>query len=80
MRINENTYNAIMGNAARAYHRESWLIEASDMAEAIGIPVAEAIEGYFAPFCDRLVKATEGCDDIQKLRDYYFVKFSEMVL
>lgn len=81
--INPNTYNAIMSNALRAFERESWLTEASDMADAgLGKP-SEIIEGMFSPFCDRLIEASEferTPENIERARVGFFAKFTELAI
>ena len=81
--IPQNTYNAIMGTAARAYRRECWLSEAADLHEATGAPTAEIIEGFFVPFCDRLIKeATFDRSELSEdaARFGFFKQFSELVI
>lgn len=80
MKIPESTYNAIMGNALSAFTRENWLIEASDMRDAGLGEVAEIMEGFFAPFCDRLIaQSTElKPENVQKARALYFAKFTAL--
>ena len=71
-----------MIQALRAFERESWLIEASDLSEATGTEVAEIVEGYFSPFCDRLIAESKGLtgDRIEDARAFYFSKFTEMAI
>jgi len=81
MKIDKIKFDAIMLNAARAYQRENWIIEAADLSEATGEPVANIVQGFFMPYSDRLIEATENKNKSEdELHDYFFHKFSEIVL
>ena len=81
MNIDKSKYDAIMLNACRAFQRESWIIEAADLSEATGEPVANIVQGFFMPYSDRLLQATDNKDKSDdELHDYFFYKFSEIVL
>jgi hypothetical protein len=82
LKINENTFNAIMISALKTMDHEAWLIEADELSESTGAPVAEIIEGLFQPFADRLVAASNfdqpTPENIAKAKRMFFAKFTDL--
>lgn len=79
--INENTLHAVMISALETMEHDAWLMEADEISEATGAPVAEIIEGFFQPFADRLVAASDfdrTPENIAKARRMFFARFTDL--